>query len=39
MATIDFDKRQVSEYKSFGVDGGNDRDIFINELRNDLYTY
>lgn len=38
MATIDFDERQVSEYKSFGVNGGNDRDIFINELRKDIYT-
>ena len=39
MATIDFDQRQISEYKSFGLDGGNDKDIFISELRNDLYTY
>ncbi len=39
MAKIDLDERQISEYKSFGTDGGNDRDIFINELRNDLYTY
>ena len=39
MAKIDLDERQISEYKSFGVNGGNDKDIFINELRNDLYTY
>ncbi len=39
MAEIDFDGRPVSEYKSFGVNGGNDKDIFINELRNDLYTH
>ena len=38
-AKIDLDERPVSEYKSFGVNGGNDRDIFINELRPDLYNY
>ena len=34
---IDPDERQVSEYKSFGKNGGNDREIYLNERRNDFY--
>ena len=34
---IDPDERPVSEYKSFGKNGGNDKEIYLNELRRDLY--
>ena len=36
-ASIDLDERPVSEYKSYGQNGGNDKHIFLNERRNDLY--
>ena len=34
---IDPDERLVSEYKSFGKNGGNDKEIYLNELRSDFY--
>lgn len=34
---IDLTARPVSEYKSFGKNGGNDREIYLNELRSDFY--
>ena len=34
---IDPDARLVSEYKSFGKNGGNDKEIYLNELRRELY--
>ena len=37
MTQIELDERCNSEYKSFGLQGGNDRQIFINERRADLY--
>ena len=36
-AKIDLDERPVSEYKSFGKNGANDKEIFLNERRTDLY--
>ncbi|MBE6695398.1 MAG: carbon-nitrogen hydrolase family protein [Ruminococcaceae bacterium] len=34
---IDLNDRLVSEYKSFGKNGGNDNEIYLNELRRDFY--
>ena len=34
---IDLGERPVSEYKSFGIRGGNDREIYLNEVRSELY--
>lgn len=39
VAEIDLNNRPVSEYKSFGKNGGCDREIFTNEIRPDLYEY
>lgn len=36
-AEIDLDDRPVSEYKSMGRNGGNDKEVFLNERRTDLY--
>lgn len=36
-AQIDLAERPASEYKSFGTFGGNDREIFLNEVRQELY--
>ena len=36
-ARINTDERLVSEYKSFGLLGGNDKDIYLNEVRTDFY--
>ena len=38
-AKINLNERPVSEYKSFGPNGGNDREIFLAERREDLYHY
>ena len=34
---IDLNDRQISEYKSFGLNGGRDREIYLSELRSDFY--
>ena len=34
---IDPEARPVSEYKSFGKNGGNDKEIYLNEVRRELY--
>ena len=34
---IDPDARPVSEYKSFGKNGGNDKEIYLREVRRELY--
>ena len=34
---IDPDARPVSEYKSFGKNGGNDKEIYLSEVRRELY--
>ena len=34
---IDLNDRKVSEYKSFGKNGGRDREIYLSELRSDFY--
>ena len=37
-AAIDLDDRPISEYKSLGKNGGNDKEVFLNERRTDLYS-